>query len=174
MGRKHLIGISIIAVVILIVASLTNVIGYQTVQTSQQNLIKERISQKELLFQSFVDITDNTDIQKEKTIRTTYLNYAEKNQILNIKIILGFILAVIMMISAVIAIPISLCINTLLKLGILPRLEGVLEYVFVFFFIVAFFCWAIIPDEFWDWLYTLFPFVFKSTLLEARGTTCIS
>ncbi|HER45188.1 MAG TPA: hypothetical protein ENO12_00040 [Thermoplasmatales archaeon] len=236
MGRKHLIGISIIAVVVLIVASLTNVVGYQTVQSSNQRIIKEKGNQGALLFQPIVDIANNKEfqrtilrslmsrgifpnsdghfsiaqnqrtqmyvigvilstigsksqmhaivgtyqfstqeIQKGNTIVPDYLKYFEKNSTLNIiKIILGFILAVIMMASALMAIPISLCINTLLKLGILPRLEGVLEYAFVFFFIVAFFCWAIIPDEFWDWLYNLFPFVFKSTLLEARGATCIS
>jgi hypothetical protein len=39
-------------------------VGYQTVQTSQQNLIKERINQKDLLFQTIVDIANNKEIQR--------------------------------------------------------------------------------------------------------------
>jgi hypothetical protein len=45
MDKKPLIGVSILAVVLLVLGSLSNVVGYQTVQTSQQNLIKERIRQ---------------------------------------------------------------------------------------------------------------------------------
>jgi hypothetical protein len=40
------------------------VVGYQTVQTTQQNLIKEKINQRELLFQTIVDITNNKEIQR--------------------------------------------------------------------------------------------------------------
>jgi hypothetical protein len=57
------IGISVIAVVILVFGSLANVVGYQTVQVSQQNTIKERINQRELLFQTIVDIANNREIQ---------------------------------------------------------------------------------------------------------------
>jgi hypothetical protein len=65
MKRKLLaIGISTISVILLILASLTNVIGYQTVQTTQQNVIKERINKKELLFQTIFDITNNKEIQR--------------------------------------------------------------------------------------------------------------
>jgi hypothetical protein len=64
MKKYPLIGVSIVAVVILIVASLTNVIGYQTVQTSQQTVIKERINQRELLFQTICDIANNKEIQR--------------------------------------------------------------------------------------------------------------
>jgi hypothetical protein len=65
MKRKCLaVGISTIAVILLILASLTNVIGYQTVQSSNQNTINNEISQKELLFQTIVDIANNRDIQK--------------------------------------------------------------------------------------------------------------
>jgi hypothetical protein len=64
MDRKPLIGICICAVVLLIVASLTNVVGYQSVQTSQQNLIKERINQRELAFQTICDIANNKEIQR--------------------------------------------------------------------------------------------------------------
>jgi hypothetical protein len=58
------IGVSICAVVLLILGSLSNVVGYQTVQTTQQNLIKEKINQRELLFQTIVDITNNKEIQR--------------------------------------------------------------------------------------------------------------
>ena len=64
MDKKPLIGISICAVVLLILCSLGNVVGYQSVQNSQQNLIKERINQKDLLFQTIVDIANNKEIQR--------------------------------------------------------------------------------------------------------------
>ena len=64
MDKKPLIGISVCAVVLLVLGSLSNVVGYQTVQTSQQNLIKERINQKDLLFQTIVDIANNKEIQR--------------------------------------------------------------------------------------------------------------
>ena len=50
--------------VLLVLGSLSNVVGYQTVQTSQQNLIKERINHRELLFQTIVDIVNNKEIQR--------------------------------------------------------------------------------------------------------------
>jgi hypothetical protein len=40
------------------------VVGYQTVQTSNQSIIKERINQRELLFQTIVDIANNKEIQR--------------------------------------------------------------------------------------------------------------
>jgi hypothetical protein len=64
MNKYPLIGGSICAVVLIVLASLTNVVGYQTVQTSQQNLIKERINQRELLFQTICDIANNKEIQR--------------------------------------------------------------------------------------------------------------
>jgi len=64
MDKKPLIGVSILAVVLLVLGSLSNVVGYQTVQTSQQNIIKERINQRELLFQTIVDIANNNEIQR--------------------------------------------------------------------------------------------------------------
>ena len=63
-NKKPLIGISICAVVLLVLASLSNVVGYQTIQISQQTLIKERINQKELLFQTICDIANNKEIQR--------------------------------------------------------------------------------------------------------------
>jgi hypothetical protein len=65
MKRKWLaIGISTVSVIILILTSFTNVIGYQTVQTQQQNVIKEKINQRELLFQTICDIANNKEIQR--------------------------------------------------------------------------------------------------------------
>jgi len=64
MDKYPLIGVSICAVVLLVLGSLTNVVGYQTVQTSNQSVIKERINQKELLFQTICDIANNKEIQR--------------------------------------------------------------------------------------------------------------
>jgi len=44
-----LIGVSILVVILLIIASLTNVVGYQTLQSTNQKIINEVINQKELL-----------------------------------------------------------------------------------------------------------------------------
>jgi len=64
MDKKSLIGISLCAVILLVLGSLSNVVGYQTVQSSNQQTIKERISQRELLFQTIVDIANNKEIQR--------------------------------------------------------------------------------------------------------------
>jgi hypothetical protein len=64
MGKKPLIGISIIGVVILILASLTNVVGYQSVQSSNKQTINEAVNQRELLFQTLCDIVNNKEIQR--------------------------------------------------------------------------------------------------------------
>jgi hypothetical protein len=61
---KSLIGVSICVVVLLVLASLGNVVGYQTVKTSQQTLFKERINQKELLFQTILDTVNNKEIRR--------------------------------------------------------------------------------------------------------------
>jgi len=63
MDKRPLIGISICAVVLLILGSLTNVVGYQTVQSSNQKVISDEIDQRELLFQTIVDIANNKEIQ---------------------------------------------------------------------------------------------------------------
>jgi hypothetical protein len=51
-------------VVLLVIASLTNVVGYQTVQSSNQQIINEEVNQRELLFQTIVDIANNKEIQR--------------------------------------------------------------------------------------------------------------
>jgi hypothetical protein len=65
MKRKWLaVGVSICAVVLLVLGSLSNVVGYQTVQSSNLSVIKEGINQRELLFQTIVDIANNKEIQR--------------------------------------------------------------------------------------------------------------
>ncbi len=64
MKKYPLIGISIVAVIVLILASLSNVVGFQTVQSSNQNTITNEVNQKELLFQTIVDIANNKEIQR--------------------------------------------------------------------------------------------------------------
>jgi hypothetical protein len=61
MDKKPLI---VCAVVLLVLGSLSNVVGFQTVQSSNQSIIKERINQRELLFQTIVDIANNKEIQR--------------------------------------------------------------------------------------------------------------
>lgn len=64
MDKKPLIVVSLCAVVLLVLGSLSTVVGYQTVQSSQQNLITEKINQRELLFQTICDIANNKEIQR--------------------------------------------------------------------------------------------------------------
>ncbi len=82
MDKKPLIGISLCAVVLLVLGSLSNVVGYNTVQSSNQNVIKERINQRELLFQTILDIANNKKIQqiilKSQISRQDFLNQGVK------------------------------------------------------------------------------------------------
>lgn len=65
MKRKWLItGISTIAVILLTLSSLPNIVGYQTVKSSNQQTIKETVNKRELLFQTIVDIANNKEIQR--------------------------------------------------------------------------------------------------------------
>jgi len=87
--KKPLIGFNICSVVFLVLGSLSNVVGYQTIQTSQENVITERINQRELLFQTICDIVNNKEIQriilKSQMSRgifpTSYISVITKNQI---------------------------------------------------------------------------------------------
>jgi len=56
MRKNILIGVSISAIVLLVLSSLTNVVGYQVVQSSNQKSIKDDIDQKEFLFQT-IDVS---------------------------------------------------------------------------------------------------------------------
>jgi hypothetical protein len=64
MDKYPLIGVSICAVVLLVLGSLSNVVGYQAVQSSNQKIINEEVDQKELLFQTIVDFANNKEIQQ--------------------------------------------------------------------------------------------------------------
>ncbi|PNX53551.1 MAG: hypothetical protein BV458_04035 [Thermoplasmata archaeon M9B2D] len=64
MKKSPLFGTVILAVILLILGSLINVIGYQTIQSSKQEVMDNMVDQKDLLFQTIVDITNNKDIQR--------------------------------------------------------------------------------------------------------------
>jgi hypothetical protein len=64
MKKYPLIGISIVAVVLLVLGSFNNIVGYQTVQASNQKVINDEVSPKELLFQTIVDIANNKEMQR--------------------------------------------------------------------------------------------------------------
>jgi hypothetical protein len=62
--KYSLIGGSTVAVVLLVLGSLNNIVGYQTVQASNQKIINNEVDQKELLFQTILDMAINREIQK--------------------------------------------------------------------------------------------------------------
>jgi hypothetical protein len=65
MRKKILLGISITTVCLVTLASLSNVVGVQTIQSIKQNKkTNDTIDQKELLFQTIVDLVNNKEIQK--------------------------------------------------------------------------------------------------------------
>jgi len=64
MKQYHVIGVSVLAVFIIFIASFSNVVGYQTVQLSNQKQIQDKNYQKELLFQTILDIINIKEIQK--------------------------------------------------------------------------------------------------------------
>jgi hypothetical protein len=57
--KKPLVLVSLCAVVLLALTTLSNVVGYQTVQSSQQQTVQEAVNQRELLFQTICDIANN-------------------------------------------------------------------------------------------------------------------
>ena len=62
--KSFVIEISTVSVILLLLTSLSNVVGYQTVQLVQRQTIQEAVNQKELLFQTIVDMANNKEIQK--------------------------------------------------------------------------------------------------------------
>ena len=64
MNKYPLIGASICAVVLLVLASFSSVIGYQTVRASNEKIITTEITEKELVFQTIIDTANNREIQK--------------------------------------------------------------------------------------------------------------
>jgi len=63
MVKNHFIGVNIIVACLFVLASCSNVVGFQTVTLSNQKIIKDEINQKELLFQTILDIVNNKEIQ---------------------------------------------------------------------------------------------------------------
>jgi hypothetical protein len=64
MKKKIVIGISIVSVVVIILASSCNVVGYQIVQATNQNIINKEVNLRELMFQTIVDLANNKEIQQ--------------------------------------------------------------------------------------------------------------
>jgi hypothetical protein len=63
MNKNPLIGISITVACLIVLASYANVVGVQTVESSDNKVIKDEVDQKELLFQTIIDLAKNKDIQ---------------------------------------------------------------------------------------------------------------
>lgn len=55
MSKYPLVGGSILAVVLIVLVSLTNVVGYHAVQASNQEIINSEVSQKDVLFQTIIN-----------------------------------------------------------------------------------------------------------------------
>ena len=64
MNRIKLIGLTLISIVVIILASVGNAVGYQTIQSTNLNKINHDVDQRELLFQTIVDIANNKEIQE--------------------------------------------------------------------------------------------------------------
>lgn len=62
--RNLLIRRSICTIILLILGSLSNVVGYQTVRSVNQTIIENAVDQKELVFQTIGDIANNKEIQQ--------------------------------------------------------------------------------------------------------------
>jgi len=64
MRKYTIIGGSILAVVILILGSFSNIVGFKAVEASNQKIITTEINEKELLFQTVIDMVNNKEIQR--------------------------------------------------------------------------------------------------------------
>ncbi len=62
--KMPLIGVSAVTVILLVVGSLNSIVVCHTVQASYQKVKTDEINQKELLFQTIVDIANNKEIQR--------------------------------------------------------------------------------------------------------------
>jgi len=62
MEMKRILAVGVI--LLFIGVTIAPTINFNTVKASQQNIIKERINQRELLFQTIVDIAKNKEIQR--------------------------------------------------------------------------------------------------------------
>ena len=64
MNRYALLGGSIGAAALILLASMTTIVGYQTVQGSHQTITPSKVNEKDLLFQTIADLVNNRDLQK--------------------------------------------------------------------------------------------------------------
>ena len=64
MQKNALIGISIVAACVIVCASYSSVVGVQLVKSSNDRVINDALDQKELLFQTIVDMANNKEVQK--------------------------------------------------------------------------------------------------------------
>ena len=109
MDKKPLIGVSILAVVLLVLGSLSNVVGYQTVETSQKNLLKERINQKEFLLKTVIDFSQKISLWRDQNISLRYIVFY----------MLGFVYGLITLIPGVFILLIYVIIAELFIINIL-------------------------------------------------------
>jgi hypothetical protein len=82
MKKYPLISISIAVVFLIIVASFTNVVGIQSIESSNNKITTDEVDQKDLLFQTIIDLVNNKDnqkiIQKYQTCRKGFFNPIKK------------------------------------------------------------------------------------------------
>jgi hypothetical protein len=64
MQKYPLVAASLTVTCMIVLASFINVVGYQTIKSSNQKIINDKIDQKKLLFQTILDIANNKEIQK--------------------------------------------------------------------------------------------------------------
>jgi len=62
MQKNLLFGISVVAACVVVFASYSNVVGVQLVKASNDRVINDALDQKEILFQTIVDIANNKEI----------------------------------------------------------------------------------------------------------------
>jgi len=82
MKKYPLISISIAVVFLIIVASFTNVVGIQSIESSNNKITAEEVDQKDLLYQTIIDLVNNKEIQqiiqKYQTSRKGFFNPIKK------------------------------------------------------------------------------------------------
>jgi hypothetical protein len=64
MERNPVIVINFCVISLLVLGSLTTVVGYQTVQSSNQKQIQDKVHPRELVFQTILDIANTKEIQR--------------------------------------------------------------------------------------------------------------
>lgn len=64
MQKLVLVGVSVLAVITLVLGSQANMVGFSTIQAAQQTSYNERMNQRMLLYQVICDLANNRDIQK--------------------------------------------------------------------------------------------------------------